>query len=252
MFTDTIAQQQENSDKEALDLAIAALQTYNYGSSRALLLPIDDAVRACLEDAAARKALERRLAAVLRAKASPVAKEYVCGKLGLIGSAESAPALAELLGDKDLAHAARSALESMPCAEAVKALRDSLPKLGGLQLVGVINSLGMRRDSQSVPALAALLEESDSQVAGAAAAALGNIGTAESAQALLKSRPKSTEAIRLALAEACLVGAERLLSDGKRAEALAMYKALTNPQQPRQIQLAAKRGLAMAGLKQGD
>lgn len=64
-----------------------------------------------------------------------VAKEYVCNKLGLIGSAESVPALAELLADPDLAHVLQSALESMPCPEAAQAIRDRLPNLGGLESV---------------------------------------------------------------------------------------------------------------------
>ena len=69
---------------------------------------------------------------------------------GSIGTAESVPALAALLPDKDLSHMARYALERIPAPEAGAALRDALPKLSGALKVGVIGSLGVRRDAASV------------------------------------------------------------------------------------------------------
>jgi hypothetical protein len=229
----------------AVDKAFEALNTYDCGSARASLVPVDDAVRSSLGDAAARQGLERRLAAALATKASPVAKEYVCAKLGLMGAAGAVPALAALLSEPALSHAARSALEAMPCPEAVEALRNSLPKLGGLLKVGVINSLGARQDARSVPALAALLKDADTQVAAAAAAALGAVGTLEAAKALRAFQPKAPEAMRLVVADACLACAERLLANGKKAPAQAFYQALATAEQPKHIQLAAKRGLAL-------
>jgi HEAT repeat protein len=201
-------------------------------------MPVDDAVVASLGDAAARKDLEHRLAGLLHAKVSAVAKEYVCGKLRLIGSAGSVPALAGLLADKDLAHAARSALEAIPCPEAIQAIRDSLSKLAGLQKVGAIQSLGARRNVQSVAALAGLLGNQDRQVAAAAAAALGEIGTVEAAEALRKSGPNAP-----AVADALLACAERLSADGKKAESQAIYAALDVPQQPKHVRWAAGRGV---------
>ena len=230
----------------AVDKAFEALATYDYGSARASLLPIDDAVRSSLRDAAARQELERRLAAVLSAKASPVAKEYVCAKLGLLGGAGAVPALAALLPEPALSHAACGALEAISCPEAVEALGASLPKLSGLLKVGVINSLGARQDARSVPALTALLKDADTQVAAAAAAALGSIGTVEAAKALRAFQPKAPEAMRLAVADACLACAERLLAKGKKAAAQALYQALATTQQPKHVQLAAKRGLALS------
>jgi HEAT repeat protein len=232
-------------DTTAVDNAFEALKTYDSGSSRAILLPIDDAVLASLRDATARRQLENRLASFLKTKLSSVAKEYVCGKLSLIGSADSVAVLAGLLDDKNLAHAARSALQAIPGPASIEALRDSLPRLQGLQKVGVINSLGARRNVASSSALAALLEDADSQVAGAAAAALGKVGATEAAQALGKVQTQAPEAIRPAVADACLACAEQLLHDGRRPEALALYKALIDPHQPKQVQLAARRGLLL-------
>ena len=50
--------------------------------------------------------------------------------------------------------------------------------------MGVIGSLGVRRDAKAVDAMAKLLTGADAEVAQAAARALGNIGTPEAAKAL--------------------------------------------------------------------
>jgi HEAT repeat protein len=156
------------------------------------------------------------------------------------------PAVAALLTDKELSHIGRYALERMPCPEAVKALRDALPKTKGLLKVGVVNSLGVRRDAESTKALVALLGDSDQQVAAAAAAALGAIGSSDAAKALAAFQAKAPEALRLTVADARLTCAERLLADGKKLEAMAIYKALSTAEQPKHVRLAAQRGLLAA------
>ncbi len=237
-------------DQTAVDKAFDALKTFQWGQDRKPLVAIEAAVMASQKDAAAQKALEARLAAVLKTDAPRAAKDFVCRQLSYLGSAESVPVLAALLPDKDLSHMARFALERIPGPEAVKAMREALPKVDGQLKVGVINSLSVRRDVESLSALAGLLEGSDPQVAAAAAAALGAIGTPEAAQALGQFQKKAPEKLRLAAADACLTCAERMLAAGKKAEALAIYKSLTGPEQPKHVRLAATRGmLAAAGTK---
>ena len=231
---------------EAVDKAFEALKTYDWGQDRSLLGAIDKAVAASNADAAAQKELETRLAAVLKTDVSGAAKDYVCRKLSLIGSAASVPALAGLLTDEKLSHMSRYALERMPDAEAVGAMRDALPKTSGKLKVGVINSLGVRRDADSTKALVGLLEDSDQEIVAASAAALGEIGTSEAAKTLGAFQEKAPEALRLAAADACLACAERLLADGKKAEAMLIYKSLSKPEQPKHVRLAAMRGLLAA------
>ena len=198
-------------------------------------------------EAAARKELEKRLAAVLQTGVSRDAKDFVCRKLMVIGTAESVPALAALLPEKDHSHMARFALERIPAAEAAQALRDALPKTSGPLKAGVIGSLGVRRDAASVPALSALLGDADAGVAAAAAFALGDIRTPEAAKALSEARPAGAEATSAAT-DASLACAEGLLAGGKKAEALAIYKSLSGEGQPKHVRLAATRGmLACAG-----
>jgi HEAT repeat protein len=233
-----------------LDQAFEALKKHDWGTDLKLLAPIDQAVISTRKDAEGRKELEGQLCAVLASDASRDAKDYVCRKLMLIGTAAAVPALAALLADKDLSHMARFALERIPGAEAGQALRDALPKLAAAQKVGAISSLGARRDEKSVPALAALVSADDASVARAAALALGAIRSADAAKALQEAKAKSPEA-KQAATDARLAVAEGLLASGKRAEAQAIYKSLAGEDQPKHVRLAATRGmLAGAGKKE--
>ena len=233
-----------------LDQAFEALKTFDWGADLKPLSPIEDAIIATRDDPAARAALEARLAEVLKTGAPRDAKDYVCRKLMIVGTAASVPTLAGLLPAADHSHMARFALERMPAPEAAAALRDALPKLEGALKIGVIGSLGSRRDAESVTALAGLLANADAAIARAAALALGDIRGPEAAKALAGSAPEAPDAKRAAT-DASLACAEGLLADGKSAEALMLYKSLTGEQQPKYVRLAATRGmLACAGKKE--
>jgi HEAT repeat protein len=237
-------------DKAAVDKAMETLKTYDYGQDRNLLKPIDDAVIATHGDAAARKDLEIRLAGVLKGNVTRDAADYVCRTLRVIGTAESVPALAGLLAERDLSHMARYALQAIPAPEAAQALRDAMAALNAELEVGVIGSLGVRRDAESVPALAALLSAADLEVVRAAAYALGTIGAPAAGEALgqlVKKPPKGAEQ---AATNSCLLCADQLLADGHKAEAKLIYQALMGGKQPKLVRLAAARGLLnVAGKK---
>jgi HEAT repeat protein len=233
----------------ALNNAFEALKTYDWGQEVALVKPISDAVVATYGDAAARKDLETRLMAVLTTAAPRDAKDFVCRQLRVIGTARSVPTLAGLLSDADLSHMARYALERMPAPEAAKALRDALAKLSGVLQIGMISSLGARRDTASVPALIALLKSDDAKIVAAAACALGDIGNAEAGKALVGLVKKAPEGSTSAVIDACLVCAERLLADGKKTEAMPLYKALSGEDQPKHVRAAATRGMLMTAGK---
>lgn len=235
---------------EKLDKAFDALKTYDWGTDRSVLKPIDEAIVASHNDLAAKKSLEMRLVAALKANVPHAAKDYICRQLSLVGSAGCVPAVAELLPDEKLSHMARYALERIPDEEAVAAMRDALPKTSGKVKVGIINSLGVRRDAKSTAALVALLGDQDGEIASAAAAALGAIGTPEAAKALTDFQAKAPEKLQLAAADACLLCAERLAAAGNKAEAMALYKLLTKSD-IKHVKLAATRGmLSLVGKKE--
>ena len=128
-----------------------------------------------------------------------------------------------------------------PTADA--ALRAGLSKLKGNLLIGVINSIGKRRDAEASPALAKMIYGADAYVARAAAAALGNIGGVSSMKDLQAALAKTEGMTRMAVADAGLVCAERLLAEGKRDQALALYASLSAADVPKPARLAAMSGI---------
>jgi hypothetical protein len=228
-----------------LDAAWEALRAYDRGSSRGALMPIDEAAAAALRDPAARQSLEQRLCQALAAGLSTPAREYICRKLYLVGSPACVPALRDLLADRALSHLARQVLEAIPGPEASQALRESLGRVSGPLMAGVVNSLGVRRDAVSVPELAGLIADHDESVAAAAVAALGLIGTALAAEALIQFQPQATAPARLAWADACLACAGQLLAGGHKAAAEKIYRLLgSDPKAAGHLRLAVEKGLA--------
>lgn len=236
--------------EDTLSPALEALKTFDWGADYSALTPIDDAIVAAHDDPAAREELAASLAEVLKTDASRAAKDYVCRKLMIIGTAAAVPVLAELLPQQDYSHMARFALERIPAPEAAQALRDALPQLDNPLKIGVLSSLGVRQDAASVAAIAALLSDSDAAVARAAAYALGALRTADAAQALATAKSSGDDA-KVALTDASLACAEGLLAAGKKADALAIYKRFAGEDQPKHVRLAATRGvLACAGKRE--
>ena len=228
-----------------LEQSFGLLKGYKPGDDPSVLIPIDRAVMAVHGNAPARAALEQRLAGYLGASHSPVARSFVCRELALIGTAASVPGLAPLLLDDELSVFARLALERIPGPEADKALRDAIARSKGRTRIGIINSVAVRRDPRSVPLLVRAANEEPESTA-AAAKALGEIGTTESAKALETFRGKGTPAQRLAVADAFLICAERLMASGERAQAVKIIQPLTNSSQPAHVRLAANRALSAA------
>jgi HEAT repeat protein len=180
--------------------------------------------------------------AVLQSGASQKEKVDACRQLSVIGTREAVPALAALLPDEKMNHMARYALETIPDPAAGEALRAALGKLQGRPLVGVIGSLGVRKDTQAVAALAKLLSDSDPDVAQAAARALGKIADQAAVDALRRAVPTVSTANQLAFCEGLLRCAESLIQRGERRDAAAIYDQLRGLPTSQQVRVAAVRG----------
>ena len=115
------------------------------------------------------------LATVARGDAPPADKALACKRLAVYGSSASVADLAKLLSDERLASWARIPLEAIPGPASDEALRKAMDGLSGNLLVGVINSIGVRRDAGAVAALTAKLQDKDPEVASAAAVALATL-----------------------------------------------------------------------------
>ena len=178
--------------------------------------------------------------------ASVFQKNVACRRLAVIGTKQCVPALVALLGDAKLAHYARFALGPNPDPSVDEALRGQLGKLKGALLVGVVNTIGQRRDAAAVEPLAKLLHDRDAEVAAAPAAALGAIGGPTAARHLRVALAKSRDAARAAVADAGLVCAERLLAAGDRQGALALYETLSRSDMPKPVRMAARHSANLA------
>ena len=236
-------------DSAAVNKALETLETYDWGADREALKPIDQAIIATHGDAAARKALEKGLVKALAGGLSRSAQDYVCRKLRVVGTAQSIKALAALLADEETSHIARYALARIPGEKAAKAMRGALPKVSSKLKPGIIGSLGVRRDKRSILVISKLLGDSDIQVAKAAAQSLGLIGTSAAAKKLSRFTKKAPSNMKIAAADACLVCAEQLLADGKKPEAVALYKELKDDDQPSHVKAAAMKGILTAAIK---
>lgn len=193
---------------------------------------------------------EAELIAVIRSDASEADKAIACKKLAIKGSAAAVGDLAKLLANDRLASWARIPLEAIPGPEADAALRTAAGSLSGQLLVGVINSIGVRRDAAATSLLEGRLGDADAEVAAAAAAALGKIGT-PAAAAILAKQLTAAEPRLDHMAQAAIVCAERLLAAGQAGEAGKLYGAIRTAKVSEQRQAEATRGLILARGKDG-
>jgi len=204
---------------------------------------------------------EPQLISVLQSDKSPAEKDAACQRLKHIGTGKSAAALGALLADEALSMSARVVLEGLPGPEASKALREAVAKTTGLTRVGIIDSIGIRRDEDAVGLLTPLLTDADASVASSAAVALGRIGGDQAVAALRASREKAAPAVRPAVDDGLLRAAEGLsqLADQTsrdllvrkyRQQAEGLYRELYDSQTSEHVRTAACRGWLLAGQEQ--
>ena len=186
------------------------------------------------------------LAAILKSDAPKAEKAITCKRLAVFGNEDAVPALAPLLEDAELASWARIALEAIPGPAADKALLDALDKVNGRLLIGVINSIAVRRNAEAVDALAKALKHDDGDVASAAAAALGRIGGAKATATLEAALKDAPEGVLSAVAEGCVYCAEQMMQNGKSEAAAKLYDRIRQADVPKQRIVEATRGAILA------
>ena len=224
-----------------LDQAFEALKTYKWGIDPKAIKAIQDTIVATHGDAAARKDLESKLAAVLATDVPRAAKDSVCRFLKTIGTAHSVEALAKLLHDEELSHMARHALQTNDAPEAVKALVGAIDKAPKKIKIGIISSLGARGTGVPIAPLAKALADKDAEISSAGALALGAIGSEEAVKALAAA--KATDANKIAVCDAMFQCAENMLNHGKKSEAKAIYSTVLKIGPTKAAKMAADIGV---------
>jgi HEAT repeat protein len=193
--------------------------------------------------------IEEALSGVLDSDAKQAGKQYVCRELSIIGTEQSVPTLAKMLADEETSDMARYALERIPGSAVDEALRGALRGSKGNARIGIINSLGQRRDKGAVRNLTRALGRPDEAVAMAAAAALGQIADSEATAALAEAKDKASGKLQMVVLDAYLKCADQLVADGQKVQALAIYKELQKEGMPKPIRTAALTGMLNAAKK---
>jgi HEAT repeat protein len=224
-----------------LDQALTEAAKWKPGTSRAGLRAVADAIQQA-KTPAEKQALEKRLLAFVQSDATQAAKEVVCRQMGPIASEAAVPVLAPMLLNAATSDMARYALEPIPGAAADKALREAVVKTTGKTRVGIVNSIGVRRDAGAVGALKRLASDLDEATASAARDALAAIGDPAALQALGAVRGAS---------EWLLKAADLLVQRGNKTAALPVYRKLfTAPEAPL-VRAGALHGLIVTDPQSG-
>ena len=199
------------------------------------------------------EALRAEACKLMAAKLGPATpaptRIWLLKQLERLGDGACVNAVAAALDDGDAAvrEAARRALADIPAPEAGNKLRAKLESTSDGQLkIGLLGALGYRAEAASVTSVAKELANSNATVVVAAAKALGKIATPEAGQALSAARGKATGEPRLWIDDSLLLVADKLLKGQKKAEAAAIYRDLSKPEEPRSIRVAALKGMLQA------
>jgi type 1 glutamine amidotransferase/HEAT repeat protein len=209
----------------SLPEALAKLESYDAGQSNAALLFLEEHVGRISGDASQREQFAAQLAVILsKPQTKPAAKLFICQQLRIIGGKAQVPLLAAMLESADTADMSRFALEAMPGETVSRALISALSGSADKRLIGIINSLGARREPLAVDELSRLLSNQDTAVACAAALALGKVGTTDAARALISLERTD---LKSTVWDALLLCAQNLAAAGSKGEALRLYNKLS-------------------------
>ncbi len=183
--------------------------------------------------------------AVLKSDAPFEQKSAACEDLARVGDKVCVPVLAGMLGNEQLAHRARYALEAIPDKSVDEALRAALDKLSGKLLSGVISSIGTRRDSAAVELLGKHLGHRDGDVVRTTAISLGRIGTAAAGKALLDALKDAKGDNISRICDGLLTCGANLAAQGQQGEAKNIYDGMLAQNLPVRFRAAALRGAVL-------
>jgi type 1 glutamine amidotransferase len=232
----------KGSDMAELQKLLETVKAYDWGQSRADLTELSEVIRKAHGNKAELARIEKALLGVLASDAKQAGKQYVCRELSIIGTEQSVEVLGGMLTDQETSDMARYALERIPGTAVNDALRGALGKARGKARIGIVNSLGRRGDTKAVRPLSRLITGRDEALAAAAAAALGRIASPQAAKGLAAAKDKTEGKVQMAVLDAYLKCADKMVADGKKADAIAIYKSLSTPAMPKPIRTAAMTG----------
>ena len=227
----------------SLDILLQEIASYDYGQSRQPLVTFNDFLRSLPDSSLVGMRVEARLLDLLPTDAPFAAKQFICEKLGVVGTERSVAPLTKLLADDQTADIARYALERIPGPAVDEVLRQSLASATGKVRIGIINTIGRRGDQSAVPRLVAFLQESDPTLVNAAAAALGHIADQEAREGLYRALGTVSGEAHRGVVNAYLECAGKARKQGEAAEAEEMFRDVYEMDEPLQVRVAALTGM---------
>jgi hypothetical protein len=202
-----------------------ALTRFDGIESVVSLVEIVSQVSAASSDKNELNEIEQTLIATLQDdSANFLSVQAACNTLGLMNSADAVPALTALLAKSTpLSDAARLGLQRITDPAAGKALVAALSSAPSGQRVGIIVSIGARRESNATTALADIVGTSNSHESKVAVRSLGQIGTIESLE-LLQSLERNDATVLRAINDC----AYEILKGGYHQVAAAAFQSVLN------------------------
>ena len=183
--------------------------------------------------------------AVLKSDAPLEQKSAACEDLAQVGDKDCVPVLAGMLGNEQLSHRARYALEAIPDKSVDESLRAALDTLSGKLLSGVISSIGTRRDSAAVELLGKHLGHRDGDVVRTTAISLGRIGTVAAGKAMLDALKDAKGDNISRICDGLLTCGTKLAAQGQQGEAKEIYDGMLAQNLPVRFRAAALRGAVL-------
>lgn len=134
--------------------------------------------------------IEEKLIVVIASKdATQAGKAVACRFLQQVGTRRCIPAVSGLLRDETLSDYARLVLERLKCKEADRAMRGALKKAPDKVKIGILASLGERRDVKAIKPAVKLAHSGNPELAKAAIRVIGKIGGKKAAKHLSSMKP---------------------------------------------------------------
>ncbi len=145
--------------KAQADEILLLVKDYEYGQNREHLSQFSNLVRNAYDFQQDLAIIEKSMLNLLNSEATFAAKQFICQELSIIGTRESVPVLGGMLNNEKEAGIALYALERIPGSEVDKVLREAISESEGMAKIGIINTIGRRRDMGAVDALVGLLDD---------------------------------------------------------------------------------------------
>jgi len=232
---------------QELSRLLEGISAYEYGQSRKPLVEVSDLLRTMQASKQCSREIERLFLVFLRSDATLASKQFVCHNLSILGSEQSIPTLSAMLIEPETSDMSQYALERIPGLAVNEALRNALHKTAGKARIGIINTLGVRRDNAAVGELNSLLDDVDSEVVRSAITSLGKIGSLDAAWSLDRAKSKLTRDFHRNWGHACLACADKLVADSKTEYGLAICRELYSRHEAPAIRFAALKRLTAQG-----